>query len=175
MINFLMFIFGRKRETECEWGRGRETERHRIWSRLQALSGQHRAQCRARTHKLRDHDLSWSRTLNQLSHPGTLESMILDTDFFFILNFFFFNVYFWDRERQSMNGGGSERGRHRIWNRLQALSCQHRAQRGARTHGSRDHDLSEVGCSTDWATQVPLDTDFKSYTKSIVFQSYFQE
>ena len=25
-----------------------------------------------------------------------------------------------------MNGGGSERGRHRIWNRLRALSCQHR-------------------------------------------------
>ena len=41
-----------------------------------------------------------------------------------------------------MNGGGSERGRHRIWNRLQALSCQHRAWCGARTHGPRDHDLS---------------------------------
>ena len=41
-----------------------------------------------------------------------------------------------------MNGGGSERGRHRIWNRLQALSCQHRARRGARAHGPRDHDLS---------------------------------
>ena len=40
-----------------------------------------------------------------------------------------------------MNGGGSERGRHRIWNRLQALSCQHRARRGARTHRPRDHDL----------------------------------
>ena len=51
-------------------------------------------------------------------------------------------IYFWDRERQSMNGRGSERGRHRIWNRLQALSCQHRARRGSRTHGPRDHDLS---------------------------------
>ena len=50
-------------------------------------------------------------------------------------------VYFWDRERQSMNGGGSERGRQRIWNRLQALSCQHRARHGARTHGPWDHDL----------------------------------
>ena len=56
--------------------------------------------------------------------------------------FFFLNVYFWDRERQSMNGGRSERGRHRIRNRLQALSCQHRAWRGARTHGPQDHDLS---------------------------------
>ena len=41
-----------------------------------------------------------------------------------------------------MNGGGSERGRHRIRNRLQALSCQHRAPRGAPTHEPRDHDLS---------------------------------
>ena len=56
--------------------------------------------------------------------------------------FFVMYIYFWDRERQSMNGGGSERGRHRIWNRLQALSCQHRAWCGARTHGPQDHDLS---------------------------------
>ena len=46
-----------------------------IWllnpSRLQPPSGQHRARRRARTHKLRDHDLSRSQTLNQLSHPGT--------------------------------------------------------------------------------------------------------
>ena len=41
-----------------------------------------------------------------------------------------------------MDGGGSERGRHRIWNRLLALSCQHRARHGAWTHGPRDHDLS---------------------------------
>ena len=41
-----------------------------------------------------------------------------------------------------MNRGGSERARHRIWNRLQALSCQHRARRGARTHELRDRDLS---------------------------------
>ena len=41
-----------------------------------------------------------------------------------------------------MNGGGSERGRHRIGNWLQALSHQPRARRGARTHGPRDRDLS---------------------------------
>ena len=62
--------------------------------------------------------------------------------FIYLKKFFLTFIYFWDRERQSMNGGGSERGRHRIWNRLQALSCQHRAWRGARTHGPRDHDLS---------------------------------
>ena len=27
----------------------------------------------------------------------------------FLKKIFFFNVYFWDRERQSMNGGGAER------------------------------------------------------------------
>ena len=31
-------------------------------------------------------------------------------------------------------GKGRERGRHRIWSRLQALSCQHRAWCGAWTH-----------------------------------------
>ena len=41
---FLTFIvFLRERETEHELGRGRETGRHRIQSRLQALSCQHRA------------------------------------------------------------------------------------------------------------------------------------
>ena len=54
----------------------------------------------------------------------------------------FFNVYFWDRERQHEQGRVRERGRQRIWNRLQALSGQHRAWRAARTHGPRDHDLS---------------------------------
>ena len=54
-----------------------------------------------------------------------------------------------------MNRGRSERGRHRIWNRLQALSCQHRARRGAQTHGPRDHDLSRSR-PLNWATQVPL-------------------
>ena len=36
-----VFIF--ERETEHKQGRGRERGRHRIRSRLQALSGQHRA------------------------------------------------------------------------------------------------------------------------------------
>ena len=53
---------------------------------------------------------------------------------FFFFKFFLTCIYFWDRERQSMNRGGSERGRHRIRNRLQAPSCQHRARRRARTH-----------------------------------------
>ena len=42
----------------------------------------------------------------------------------FFLIIFSTVIYFWDRERQSMNGGGAERGRHRIKDRLQALSHQ---------------------------------------------------
>ena len=56
----------------------------------------------------------------------------------------FFNVYFFlrDRDRDRPWAGERQKGRHRIWNRLQALSCHHRAQRGARTHGPR-YDLSQ--------------------------------
>ena len=36
---------------------------------------------------------------------------------------------------------GRDRGRNRIQSRLQALRCQHRGQRGARTHELGDHDL----------------------------------
>ena len=53
-----MFIFEREREREHEWGRGRERAGHRIRSRLQALSCQHRAPCRAWSHNPWDHDLS---------------------------------------------------------------------------------------------------------------------
>ena len=66
-IIFLMFIYFWDRERE--WGTRRERGRHRIWSRFQALNCQHRAQRGARTHELWDHDLSWSQSPKQLSHP----------------------------------------------------------------------------------------------------------
>ena len=66
---FNVYLFLRQRETEHEWGRVRERGRHRIRSRLQALSCQHRARRGALTHEPWDHDLSWSRMLNRLSHP----------------------------------------------------------------------------------------------------------
>ena len=59
------------------------------------------------------------------------------------------------RETEHERGRGRERGRHRIGSRLQALSHQPRARRGARTHGPRDRDLAEVGRLTDCATQAP--------------------
>ena len=83
-VNFLkcFYLFLKERETEHERGRGRGRGRHRIWSRLQALSCQHRARHGAQTHKLWDHDLNRSQTLNQLSHPGTP------------INYVFFYFYF---------------------------------------------------------------------------------
>ena len=75
--------------------------------------------------------------------------------FFFLI---FFNVYLFlgQRETEHERGRGRERRRHRIGNRLQALSHQPRARRGARTHGPRNRDLAEVGRLTDCATQAPL-------------------
>ena len=48
-----------------------ERDTHTIWSRLQALSSQHRARCGARTLEPWDHDLSQSQWLHRLSHPDT--------------------------------------------------------------------------------------------------------
>ena len=78
-------------------------------------------------------------------------------------DFFFFNVYLFlgQRETEHERGRGRERGRHRIGNRLQALSHQPRARRRARTHGPGDRDLAEVGRLTDCATQAPPYEDFK--------------
>ena len=55
---FNVYLFLRQRETEHEWGRGRERGRHRIRSRLQAPRHQPRARRGARTHGPRDRDLA---------------------------------------------------------------------------------------------------------------------
>ena len=55
--------------------------------------------------------------------------------------FFFVYVYLWERQSVSGEGAERERGRHRIWNKLQALSCQHRARCGPWTREQPDHDL----------------------------------
>ena len=58
-----------------------------------------------------------------------------------IMKFFLTFIHFLietERER----GRGRERGRHRIWRRLQVLSCQHRAWSRALIHEPWDHDLS---------------------------------
>ena len=84
IIIFLMFIYSwerqrqkqRETETDREQGGGRERGRHRTWSRLHALSCQHRAWCRAWTHEPHDHDLNWSCMLNRLN-PGSPKRIIL--------------------------------------------------------------------------------------------------
>ena len=68
-IFFNVYLFLRERVcVPHEQGTGRErgTEDSK-W----ALCWQQRAWCRAWTHKLWDHDLSWSLIPNWLSHPGT--------------------------------------------------------------------------------------------------------
>ena len=61
----LLICFQRGREPAEEGQRERGTEYPK-----RALCAHQRAQGGARTHKLRDNDLSWNQTLNQLSHPG---------------------------------------------------------------------------------------------------------
>ena len=72
VVVFNVYLFLRDRDTDRGWageGRERERGRHRIWSRFQAPSCQHRAWWGTRTHKPWDHDLSSSWTLNWLSPP----------------------------------------------------------------------------------------------------------
>ena len=53
--------------------------------------------------------------------------------------FFFLSLFILrEREKESMQGRGRERGE----NLKQAPHCQHRAQRGARSHKPWDHDLN---------------------------------
>ena len=88
----------------------------------------------------------------------TLVNMAYVSSFFFVFLIFFSNVYLFlgQRNTEHEQGRGKERGRHRIGNRVQALSHQPRARRGARTHGPRDHDLAEVRRLTDCVTQAHL-------------------
>ena len=74
----------------------------------------------------------------------------------------FCNVYLFLRQRETEHewGRGRERGRHRMWSRLQAPSYQPRVRQRARTHGPRDRDLAEVGRLTDCATQAPQNSPF---------------
>ena len=139
-----MFIFERKREREWQSvsNEGKaERGSQRIWSRLQALSCQHRAQCRARTHELWDHDLSQSQILNWLSHSGTP-------------SLFFFNVYFWEREREWAGAEREGDTKSKIGSRLQVVSTEPNA--GLELMNCEIMNQAEVRHLTNWATQAPL-------------------
>ena len=75
-----------------------EEQRERETQNLkQALSCWHRAQRGACTHKLWDHDLSWSPSLNQLSHPGAPQIFLFLNDLKKI-----FLMFIFERERDRM-------------------------------------------------------------------------
>ena len=52
-------------------------------------------------------------------------------------------ICFWERETECEQGRCRERGRHRIWSRLQSLSCHHRTWLRAQTHKPWDYDVSQ--------------------------------
>ena len=83
-------------------------------------------------------------------------TLLTESRIFFL--FFLMLIYFWERGkvrgRECTSGEGTKRGRHRIWSRLQSLSCQHRARRGTLTN-YEIMTWAKVGRLTDWATQVP--------------------
>ena len=76
---FNVYLFLR----ECKLGRGKERGRE---DPKQALHWQQCAQRGAWTHKPRDDDLSWSQTLNWLSHPGVSRDMPLNHFIFLAQN-----------------------------------------------------------------------------------------
>ena len=97
-FNICLFLRDRERQSMSEGRAERERVGHRIRSRLQALSCQHRARRGAQPHQRQDHNLSRSQTFNQLSHPGApgyilhmLYTMmkIASHDFCFRLGYFF--------------------------------------------------------------------------------------
>ena len=69
---------------------------------------------------------------------------------------FFCNVYFFlrGRDRVQAGEGQRERGRHKIWSRLWAVSTDPNA--GLEPTSREITTWATVGCLTNWATQAPL-------------------
>ena len=147
---FLLFIYIWEREREGERersmsGGGAERRRHRIWSRLLALSCQHRIWCKAQIHKQRDHDLSQSQMLNWLSHSST-------PDFSFFKGL---SIYF---ERDSIGMSlcmWAAEGQRERRERIQDPHSQHRARCRAQSHELWDHDQSRNQESDTLLTELP--------------------
>ena len=67
-------------------------------------------------------------------------------------------IYFWDREREHMNGGGSEREgdtESEAGSRLWAVNPE--PDVGLELTDRKIMTWAEVGRLTDWATQAPQD------------------
>ena len=93
-------------------------------------------------------------------------SKIVTVSFFYIYKFcFYIYLFLRDRVRQRVSRGRSrERRRHRIRSRLLALSksSAQSLTRGSNPQTVRSWPETKVGCSTDWATQVPHDNVFNT-------------
>ena len=83
-------------------------------------------------------------------------NFLYDFYYFFIKKIFLTFIYFWDRERHSMNGGGSERGRHRIWTGSRRWAVSTEPDTGLEFTDREIMTWAEVSSLTDWATQAPL-------------------
>ena len=150
-------------ETECEQRRGRERGRHRIRSRLQAPSCQHRARRGARP--TNGEIMTWA-DVGRLTDWATQVPPMFLFAFCFVLGFFvlflfFFKffltfIYFWDRERdRAWTGEGQREGytESETGSRLWAVSTE--PDVGLELTDREIMTWAEVGCLTDWATQVP--------------------
>ena len=131
---FLMFIYFWEKAC-ARAGRGKEKGEQRIRSGLYVDSSEPNEGLK--TYKLWDHDLSWSWTLNRLTHPGAPTFLWL----FFLMFVYSLREREREREHEHEEGRGRERETQNL-KLLQALSCQHRDWCGAQTHKPWDHDLS---------------------------------
>ena len=106
--------------------------------------------------------------LNTLSSAplGTLYSHIINPRKSILFFKYFLNIFLClflrERETECEQARGRERGRHRIWSRLCAISTQPDA--GLEPTSREIMTWAEVRCSTDWATQVPL------FTVSLIYK-----
>ena len=122
----------RERESKCEWVGEGQGERLMC---LCTISAEPNVGL-----KLTNHEITTWVEVGCLINRTTRVPLPSVVSFFF---FFFKCPLICERERKSTSRGGAKReGDYRIWSRFQALSCQHRAQHGARTCEPWDDDLS---------------------------------
>ena len=84
-------------------------------------------------------------------------SCTLNINSFLFLFIYFFNVYFWERERQTDRQGGAEwegDTESEAGSRLSAVSTE--PESGAPTHKTQDVTWAKVGRLANWATWFPF-------------------
>ena len=81
-------------------------------------------------------------------------------------------MFIFERERQCVSRGGAESEGDRIWNRIQAQSCQHRAQHGLELTGREIVTCAEVGGLTHWGNYFSLLT-FMTKMSQLCFVLWF--